>query len=260
MMTASAQTTKQINAIYKSTFEKAGMEGACLYEVTFTSEAGSQMVFTDIFHGQYNEGLMKMFCDERKLSDEEVNKFNENGKVERTMKTSVGKKFNIKYTEGDCMSIETAQISMPTEDTMLVRIKKEQTTFQAKNPCPNCPIEIAKVFLKNYLAKADKEILSETNERKRSSMIEAKNYIKESVTLNKYVPYYFSGTRATVIINHKMQGRGKNLAIQLKKTSNKWTAIGIDDSWTYCDGIAQEDMISDLQQIIGCDIYFKTQK
>lgn len=224
------------------TFEKAGMEGACLYEVTFTTGSGT-IVCTDIFHGQYNEKLMKLFCDERKLTEQETERFNETGQVERTAKGSVGKKFKISYTEGDCISIEAAEAIQP-QDTLLVQAQKEQKAFQTKNQCPNCPLEAAKSYLKNYLTKADQEILSEPNERKRSMLIEVKNYIKEAVALNKYTPYYFSGNRAVVVINHKMKGRAKNLAIQLKRVNNKWTAVGMDDSWTYCDGLKDEDMVT----------------
>lgn len=253
MMQLSAQVAKQVNVTYFSTSEVAGMEGACLYEVTCRSENGNTIVFTDIFHGQYSEQLMKLFCDERKLSEQESDKFNETGKVDRTLKSSVGKKFKIKYTESDCLSIEAAEMVGEPQDTALLRIQKEQTTFKSKNPCPNCPTEAIKPFLKAQIAKWEKQASEEAHDRERAGIIEAKNYLQEALKINSYFPYYFSNVRAAVIINHKI--RGKNLAVQLKKVNNKWQAIGIDDAWWSCHELNDSDAITDGNQIRACEKY-----
>lgn len=254
IMPLSAQVVKQINVTYFSTTEVAGLEGACLYEISCTAEGGGRIVFTNIFHGQYNEQLMKLFCDERKLTDQEADRFNQVGKVDRTVKSSIGKKFKVKYTEGDCLSIEGAEIAAPPLDTMLIRIQKEQTLFQSKNPCPNCPIEITKPFLKAQVIKYEKQAAEEANERQRSGTIAAKNYIQEALKINSYFVYYFSNTRAALLINHKI--RSKNLAVQLKKTNNKWQAIGIDDNWWSCHELNDTDAIRDENQMRACEKYF----
>lgn len=110
-----AQTKKTLVATYKRTTEIQGMEGACLYEITFKDEKGSPLVLTDLFHGQVNDALIKMFCDNRPLSESEIEKMNQDGRADKTVKTSVGKKYKITYEilQGDfqCWSLEAGRIS-----------------------------------------------------------------------------------------------------------------------------------------------------
>lgn len=108
LMSVSAQTTKTLTGVYKSTTETLGMEGACLYEIIFKDSKGDAFVLTDLFHGQTNDVLMTLFYDDK------TDRMIQEGQFDRTMKSSVGKTFKITYEilQGDfqCWSLEAAEL------------------------------------------------------------------------------------------------------------------------------------------------------
>ncbi|MDP1801480.1 MAG: hypothetical protein Q8L81_09020 [Bacteroidota bacterium] len=236
-----------ILASYLKTIYQAGEDGSYV-QVDFKESDGKITSFV--------EGAEIFMADAVKKSSF-IGKGSSFGDV--TNKSNVGKKYMVTYFTDEAGSkiIKAAKDQSPQQtqnpmDTVLPRLKKIQAGLLTQNKCPNCPIDGAKEFMKKQIAEIDKQLQTQTKPKVQKELSDTKEFLQASLNENKFLTYFFSNNRASVLINKKFANR--YFAIQLKK-QDKWIGIGIDDSWSSCKELKVADEVK-TADALNCGVYF----